>query len=94
MTDPVALPKFIQIEPHAEDCCAVQEVRRGYWRSPWAWACPETDWGTYDRSGRPMGRRKGRGRIRLIVPCNDPGCRARLLVDEMVLEDALRGEEE
>ena len=68
--------KTLQKKPHKYGCFAVEEVRRGFWKSPWAY--PELFFA--NKFGNET--KTGRGTKSWVkVKCNDPSCPAYLLVD-------------
>ncbi len=91
-------PRYKLVKPHVEGCLALENVRRGFWDTPW-WMPPEKC-----RYLDSLGRRTRYAQRRWIVlRCNTvqnpdlPGgcCDAELLVrEDYILTDAPVGSEE
>ena len=75
---------------HSPKCGAVESVANGYWSNPWG----PLDFDEPSFYGTIAGNRKQRNNVKwLVFMCNDPGCRARLLVRSDDLLDYLSAQE-
>lgn len=83
---------------HRPGCFAVAQYEKGSWPTPWA--CQAYQGGPFGIGeegrfyGTPAGHVKKRNNVRwLVFICNDPQCRARLLVREDDLLEHLTEQE-
>ena len=60
---------------HIKNCLGIRRVKEKQDVTPWAWCIDGADW--RDSAGRKSKHPSG---VWLVIPCNDIGCRAKLLI--------------
>jgi len=76
--------------PHRKGCYALAHTQTKFWGNPWAFVPYDNEqfpnaYGERfrgDKSGRHKGQRQMMGETWFRIVCNDPDCKAKLLVSE------------